>query len=262
MAFPELRMRLLVDKETDKVVFAEAGKEEIDFLFSILSLPLGTVTRLLSEEQGMVGCLGNIYTSIQNLDQSYLQPDQDKDCLLNPTFVPLVPLLLPLDHHETSHPTPTAKQLYKCSNHTYAADTSQAHCPACKCRLSVPLTYVQWDVTSSSVMSAAGSDGGGGGGGGFVKGVVTYMVMDDLMVSPMSTISSIVLLNKFNIKDVSSLEERLVHLGVDEGLKILKASMECKKVLTTVFVKGMMRDPPAAPPSAPTPAPAATVGNY
>lgn len=34
---------------------------------------------------------------------------------------------------------------------------------------------------------------------GFVKDVVTFMVMDDLVVQPMSTISSITLLNKFNI---------------------------------------------------------------
>ncbi|KAK1270171.1 hypothetical protein QJS04_geneDACA022801 [Acorus gramineus] len=52
--------------------------------------------------------------------------------------------------------------------------------------------------------------------GGIVKEVVTYMVMDDLAVMPMSTISSITLLNKFNIKDVGSLQERVVELGMDE----------------------------------------------
>ncbi|CAL1381859.1 unnamed protein product [Linum trigynum] len=41
--------------------------------------------------------------------------------------------------------------------------------------------------------------------GGLVKGVVTYMVMDNLEVMPMSTISSIALLNKFNITELGSL---------------------------------------------------------
>ncbi|CAN1131036.1 hypothetical protein LINPERPRIM_LOCUS13546 [Linum perenne] len=83
--------------------------------------------------------------------------------------------------------------------------------------------------------------GGNGGGnqkneGGFVKGVVTYMVMDNLEVKPMSTISSITLLNKFNIQQVGALEEKVVELGMDEGLNLLKASLECKSVLTSVFL--------------------------
>ncbi|GJU12802.1 DUF674 domain-containing protein, partial [Tanacetum coccineum] len=42
--------------------------------------------------------------------------------------------------------------------------------------------------------------------------VVTYMVMDDVVVKPMSTISSITILNKFNIKEVGVIEEKMVSL--------------------------------------------------
>ena len=52
--------------------------------------------------------------------------------------------------------------------------------------------------------------------GGFVKGLVTYMVMDNLTVGPMSTISGIALLNKFDIKEVGSLEEKVVDMSVAE----------------------------------------------
>lgn len=59
-------------------------------------------------------------------------------------------------------------------------------------------------------------------GGGFVKGVVTYMMtMDNQKVSPMSNISSITLLDKFNVKDVGGLEEKVVNLGVNEVYKPL-----------------------------------------
>lgn len=51
---------------------------------------------------------------------------------------------------------------------------------------------------------------------GLVKGVVTYMVLDDLVVKPMSTISSITLLNEFCVKDVGVLKEKVVTLGMDE----------------------------------------------
>lgn len=47
---------------------------------------------------------------------------------------------------------------------------------------------------------------------GYVRDVVTYMVMDDLTVKPMSTISSVTFLTNLYIKDVSSLREKMVEL--------------------------------------------------
>lgn len=46
------------------------------------------------------------------------------------------------------------------------------------------------------------------------------MVLDDLVVKPMSTISSITLLNQFSIKDVGVLKEKVVTLGMDEVYKL------------------------------------------
>lgn len=54
------------------------------------------------------------------------------------------------------------------------------------------------------------------GEGGYVKGVVTYMVMDDLVVTPMSTISGIALLSKCNVTNVGALEEKVVSFGMDD----------------------------------------------
>jgi hypothetical protein len=53
---------------------------------------------------------------------------------------------------------------------------------------------------------------------GIVKDSVTYMVMDDLVIHPLfSAISMIELLNsKFNIKDITALQEKVVEFGVNE----------------------------------------------
>ncbi|KAL7201732.1 hypothetical protein ACSBR1_033432 [Camellia fascicularis] len=51
---------------------------------------------------------------------------------------------------------------------------------------------------------------------GYVKGGVTYMVMDDLMVKPMSSISSIVLLNNLEIKEISCLQEKTLKVDMDK----------------------------------------------
>ncbi|XP_050250364.1 uncharacterized protein LOC126697411 [Quercus robur] len=64
---------------------------------------------------------------------------------------------------------------------------------------------------------------------GYVKGLVTYMVMDDLEVKLMSTISSITLLiNKFNVKGIRALEEKVVNFGMDEVLTNLLWSFGTK----------------------------------
>ncbi|XVF23802.1 hypothetical protein REPUB_Repub13aG0070300 [Reevesia pubescens] len=73
MATIYVSLKLLVDTKDRQLLFAEAGKDFVDFLFNMLSLPVATVIRLLSK-QGMVGCLENLYDSIENMSETYIQP--------------------------------------------------------------------------------------------------------------------------------------------------------------------------------------------
>ncbi|KAK4579053.1 hypothetical protein RGQ29_028927 [Quercus rubra] len=232
-------LKLLIDTESHRVLFAEADKNFIDFLFHILALPVGTFIALLTK-QGMVGSLGNIYESVENLNITYLQPNLNKETLLKPKVHISgagtgVPLLLPNVESSSS----TSLKFYKCavnnwSRHgqtdcnNYVANDNRAICPSCNNVMNHELNFLH----SPSATNAGSSSSEGG----YVKGVVTYMVMDDLVVKPMSTISSITLLNRFNVKDVGALEEKVVHLGIDEGVKLLKASLQSKNVLTDVFL--------------------------
>jgi hypothetical protein len=45
-------LKLTVHKETNKVLFAEAGKDFVDILISFLTLPLGTIARLVAKRRG------------------------------------------------------------------------------------------------------------------------------------------------------------------------------------------------------------------
>ncbi|KAL9678683.1 hypothetical protein QQ045_016532 [Rhodiola kirilowii] len=54
----KMKLKLFVDNKSSKVLFAEADKEFVDFLFSILALPLGTVTRVLKQKDSVLGSLG------------------------------------------------------------------------------------------------------------------------------------------------------------------------------------------------------------
>ncbi|CAK9181205.1 unnamed protein product [Ilex paraguariensis] len=70
---------------------------------------------------------------------------------------------------------------------------------------------------------------------GFVKGLVTYMVVDGLVVQLMSTISCINVLNKFNVKEVGA----LVDLGMDKAsifARILIMNMMVRFILSNYVV--------------------------
>ncbi|KAI3517312.1 hypothetical protein L1887_16526 [Cichorium endivia] len=226
-----MSLKLLVNKRDHKVVFAEANKDFVDFLFYMLTLPIGAIMKLLAEET-IIGSLGDLYQSIENLNDMYILQNKSKDTVLNPTPSTHVPhqdlLLFPIDL-----PTTVERKFYRCSanNHRcrYVADEPKAVCRNCGYLMSEEVAYVALGAAKVATTPATGEVG-------FVKGVVTYMVMDDLAVKPMSTISTITLLNRLSIKDVCVLEEKEVVFGITEGLKLLKASLECKNVLTRVFL--------------------------
>lgn len=80
------------------------------------------------------------------------------------------------------------------------SDHQDARCLHCGRLMNVPMTFVRWPSTEEAV----------------VKETATYMVMDDLVVKPMSTITSITLINNYGVKDLSQLEEIALPFGKDE----------------------------------------------
>ena len=144
-ATPKMSLKLLINKKDDKVVFAEAKYDFIDFLFNLLTLPIGTIVSLLPKEN----CLRNLHKSINKLEEASLLP-QSVDAILRFFDLPL--------------------------------SSSDRH----------------------------------------VKdGLVTYMVADDLSVTPMSMTSTMALFKKYNIQEVDVLEEKVVSIefvGVNNSL--------------------------------------------
>lgn len=83
-------LKLLVNKVTNKVLFAEAGKDFVDVLCSFLTLPLGTIARLLQKSSNTelqmptVGCLNSLYQSVADLNKRYFLTKTSKEMLLEP----------------------------------------------------------------------------------------------------------------------------------------------------------------------------------
>ncbi|CAK8574321.1 unnamed protein product [Lathyrus sativus] len=164
------------------------------------------------------------------MSDNYMQIGQTKDVLLNPRVPSEISGLLLANDADTRDNVGAGGTLYyKCPGNCSFDVTcdSTTPCSSCKRPMNSLTRYVGKKVVDDNTSIK----------NGFVKDVVTFMVMDDLVIQPMSTISSITLVNKFNVKDISTLQEKVVEMGMDEGIKLLKASLGSKMVLTSVFIK-------------------------
>ncbi|WJX15425.1 hypothetical protein P8452_05568 [Trifolium repens] len=234
----KVSMKLLIDTKNQKVLFAEASKAVVDFLLNLLCLPIGTVVKLLSSN-GMVGSLGNLYQSVENLNQNYMLENLTKDVLLNPRAQSSSTEISGfLTHNDGNNDHDEGTKLYMCTNkcNFQVAYDNTTKCPGCSPGFNFnSCSYMNNEVQYVGNKKVA--EKRTFIHNGFVKDVVTFMVMDDLVIQPMSTISSITLLNKFNVKEIGTLQETVVEMGMEEGIKLLKASLQSKMVLTSVFIK-------------------------
>nr|GMC60677.1 uncharacterized protein LOC109179025 [Ipomoea batatas] len=200
-------LNLLVDLKCHRVLFAEVENDFVDFLLSLLSMPLGTITNLLSSE-AMIGSIGNIYHSIENIDGSYMLSNQSKIKVLT-----------------ARKDNISARNFYSCQSHRNVSNKYGEKCThsSCGMLMTKEITYVGHDNICAR---------------GYVRGLVTYMVTDDLSTTPMSAITGISVLKKFKASKFDALEERVVEFTIpDVELDFLEASLKSKEVLTDVFLR-------------------------
>jgi len=159
----KISLKLLVDNKTKKVLFAEAGKEFVDFVFSLLTLPIGAVVKLISAGT-MHGSIGRLYQSVDNISASYLLPTTDKKDLLQPKVLqPDGGELLLLQGAAAGAGddgvSPLGRfRMYNCPGHCVTvAMEAGAVCPQCRRAMDMEMTFVP--------PSAAPKAGVGKGGG-------------------------------------------------------------------------------------------------
>ncbi|WVZ86947.1 hypothetical protein U9M48_033658 [Paspalum notatum var. saurae] len=86
---PTIEIKLFVDMEKRRVLFAEADKDFVDVLFSWLTLPLGTIARLLGK-QSQMGCLDHVYRSVdlRILARTTTKPRPARGCFFHHSTPP------------------------------------------------------------------------------------------------------------------------------------------------------------------------------
>ncbi|KAJ6818795.1 uncharacterized protein M6B38_131620 [Iris pallida] len=215
----KITVKLLVDKERSRVVYAEADKDFLDILFSFLTLPLSTIVKILNK-QSTLGCMDNLYESVEKLDIQYLQTEACKTMLLHPRSEAAVQCEdLKINIDDTK---PRAVYACKkddcCSKQTCLVSFAQnAQCIHCKEKMDRVLTWPKNDVKL------------------FVKEGVKYIISDDLRVEPTTVMHILTLLQKMDIKDISVLEERYMDISEEEILALLKRLLVSEMPVTDLY---------------------------
>jgi len=204
----EVSLKLLVNKKTNKVLFAEAGKDFVDVLFSFLTLSLGTIARLVEKESSMgpvtVGCLNSLYRSVRNLDEECLRTATCKEKLLQPRnssdcYCKGLKLNI-----EDTYPT----MYFLCSkfDEIFCGEFLSTSIDK-KCACGNPLTRRVF-------LEPLGK--------GFVKDNATFVITDELIVMPYSMqFSTFAYLQNHGIKSTSSVKKMTVNVTKEKVLQFL-----------------------------------------
>ncbi|VAH72911.1 unnamed protein product [Triticum turgidum subsp. durum] len=214
----QLSMKLLIDTKSQKVCFAEAGSDVVEFLSGLLSLPLGTVTTLLTKER-MVGSIGNVVGSMEKLDANYKSKELRLSPEVGPTTLSCLQQLLSAQLTNGNGSLFTRRNTRNSYNE-HSSEYMTATLAAARANGNVAPAA----AATTTVLPAS-----------------TYTVGDDLSVTPASFFTTIPMLGitrfaQCGVKDFSVMQEKTVKIGKEEALGILAASLKSKTVLTDVFL--------------------------
>ncbi|KAJ1272568.1 hypothetical protein BS78_06G212400 [Paspalum vaginatum] len=232
-AGPTVAVKLFIDKEKQRVLFAESDKEFVDVLFSFLTLPLGAIVRLLGKQSG-VGCLDEVYKSVESLGTEHFQTEACKTMLLRP----LNAVASHFDRLKVKLDYTNPRSVYVCSSSCCERQFSlvpDVICKTCKGQLHNLLE----PPSDHSATVGCDSDGA------FVKSGQKLIITDDLQVAPASTCLVFSLLDKFGLNEKADIEEKFIDLNNKKVslptaslqliLSLLKRSLTSNEPLTGIY---------------------------
>ncbi|XP_058741768.1 uncharacterized protein LOC131634640 [Vicia villosa] len=222
----QVSLTFLVDKEKSRVLFAEAGNDFVDALFSFFTLPLGTIARLVAEESNIeavrFGSISSLYQSLKDLDQQYLWSHTCKKILLNPgNFMEEYWQSMKLNIADT---VPKISYFFcenkacKIENRSCVSFIKNQKC-ICGKLLKQETARILYQLNS------------------FVKVTSTFIIFDDLNMMPNVVGTSLNLLQKLGVNDVGTIDKQTFNVSKKEVLDIFKLSLISKTPLTEFIFK-------------------------
>ncbi|XP_019450723.1 PREDICTED: uncharacterized protein LOC109352991 [Lupinus angustifolius] len=222
----QLSLKLMVHKETNKVLFAEVGKDFVDVLISFLTLPLGTIDRLVAKQSDMgpirIASVSSLYESVEELYDDYMLTDSCMVMLLHPKN-PMEDYCRSLKLNvDDTDPT----NYYVCNNLLQCQNGGSVMCSTFKSKKCSCGKLLGNQIFLKGYDSFEG----------FVKENSCFLVTDDLCILPMSLDTMVSIIKKMGIEDISTLKEIEVGVTKNKLIDLLKCSLVSKTPLTDVFL--------------------------
>ncbi|KAG8043335.1 hypothetical protein GUJ93_ZPchr0458g22407 [Zizania palustris] len=224
---PTVSVKLFVDKERSKVLFAESDNDFADVLFSFLTLPLGAIVRLLGKQSHEIGCLNEVYKSVEDLSAVFFRTKACKTMLLRP-FNAAADLCVKLKVKiDDTNPREVFVCPMECRSYREWPVTFFRG-SICKC--GKDMVYIgKWPPDVDHAAAAAGSNGV------FTKGCLKFIITDDLQVAPSSTSLMLSLFDQFGVRDPAFLEQKILQLNAEKITSLLKRSLTTKQAFTAFY---------------------------
>ncbi|OMO90567.1 hypothetical protein COLO4_19074 [Corchorus olitorius] len=229
-----LSLKALVDVEKNRVVFVESEDDLIDILLSFLTMPIGSIIRLIRDQPPVVGigCMDNLYESVENLDVQFFRTEACKSMLLQPrngAAAQCASLKLTIDDSEPLQYFCCESEKCTISQHKLLSHYRNAICGCGR------LMSRKFDLTENKQLLLDARNRGV-----FVKGLARMIVSDELKIMPPGTATSFSLLSNLGLTDGSTIEERVFKIGVDQD-------PDFERFLKSDDHKAMLISPKVAP---------------
>ncbi|CAH2065187.1 unnamed protein product [Thlaspi arvense] len=224
---PKFSLRLLIDEEKNRVVLAEAGKDFVDVLCSLLTLPMGTIVRLLEKHQApqspIVGCFHSLYKSVSDMSVDNFEAQACKNLLLYPRSVKeshCRKLKLNIDGT-------VATKFFVCPNFII-------HENCCKVYSNLSTSRCRCGRSMAREIQVQGSEHDDGV---FLSCRTSFIITDGLKVSLNSMGLVLNILNDLGYAGFDKLQEMLVDVGFQEVLTLLSCLFTSETPLTDTFLR-------------------------
>ncbi|KAL7086731.1 hypothetical protein ACP275_13G018800 [Erythranthe tilingii] len=248
----QFSLKAVVNKKKTKVLFAEVDRDFADVLLSFLTLPLGTIVRILKKHYGgdqepsvNIGSLTTLYNGVANLENASFWTEGCKEILLNPKSLSESEAecrKLKIDISETQ-----PVEYFTCRNSNCRANNVRFPCLSiyydtvtCCCGAAMKREVVRNESRDNdgNALSFVGQKmpkANACEGGFFTRNSDSLVISDDLRILP-NTTGFVQSLGILGIADTYGAELRNVTFGFNEIMDLLKASLLSHTPLTDIIL--------------------------
>ena len=199
--FINMTVNVLVQKSTKKILLAQTAEDFVEFLFGFLAMPLGRIISFLGESFSSDGTVENLHNSLPNLDVGrYFKFDELRQILLYPE----------VDYgsyHSLYFRKEWSRDFYytsRCDESSCEEDTFHLT------REGGPVMKIEHPKE-------------------YLRGPKMFLVTDDLIVTPFSSMSCITYLHSLKVSP-GDVEEHQINIGPEE----VKHKAQRNKILALV----------------------------